>query len=580
LDELPHLEGAAAAELMKTQHSLRLSGLGSLDENSAHHLSEIKGDLYLDGLREIPPVIAEILSKKAGFLSLSGFHELTPEMAGIFARHKGTLALNGVRMLSEAAVERLAAHEGQLQFLALEQVEGLVGIQLERVPSLLLGQSWSGDVTAEAARVFANLDNTHLDLECPRQPSDDALRLLARFEGSIRFGSAVKASDHALSILAQGPAEVSFKTVPHWRHLEEIHARILTAVRWQYVLNLDSVHSLSDAAAARLLKVERRYEGTFRIAGWLQRRRILGENQAKFLLKITSEHRCCDFTLSHLAVLNQPIAAILASSGRNLHFPAVRALDPETAKSLAASDASLSLNGLLTVSPATAEALAAHRGVLSLDGLTSLNVEVAARLARHAGLLSLRGISTLSPEAADALQIHQGPITWSPLDVSHPSVARCMVACRKGPMRLDFLEGLSAETAAVLAEARCELSLNGLTALSDSCALALSQHRGPLRLKGLTGLTPESAAALGRHRGPLYLSGIRMLSPECASGLSRHTGALYLSGLQHIHYESALSLSRFSGPLHMRNLADLSPECRRVLLAKPGYQPKLPEAAT
>ena len=580
LDELPHLEGAAAAELKTTQHALHLCGLHSLDENTARHLSEMEGELYLDGLCEIPPDIAEILSQKAGFLSLSGLQELTPEMAAIFTRHKGTLALNGVRIVSEAAVELMATHEGQIQLKALNRIEDLHGIQLERIPSLLLGTSWDGDVSADAARVLANIDNTRLELNCSRQPSDDALRLLAGFNGSIRFGPAMKATNRVVSILAQGPAEVSFETVPFWNHLEEIHARILTAGRWQYVVNLGSVQSLSDAAAARLLKMERQYEKTHWLSHWLRSLRILGENQAKFLVKITADHRCCDFTLSHLAVLNQPIAAIFASSGRDLNFPAVHTLDPETAKSLGSSDSSLSLNGLLEVSPETAEALAAHRGVLSLDGLTDLSVEVAARFARHVGLLSLTGIRTLSPGAAEALQTHQGPIRWNQLDVSHPSVARCMVACRKGPMHLDFLEALTTETAGVLAGARCELSLNGLTELSDSCALALSQHRGPLRLKGLTGLTAESAAALGRHRGPLYLSGIRMLSPECASGLSRHTGALYLTGLQHIENESAAALSAFSGPLYMRNLANLSPECRRVLLAKPGYQPRLSKAAT
>ncbi|MCX8510637.1 MAG: hypothetical protein ORN83_02670, partial [Chthoniobacteraceae bacterium] len=384
--KITHLEEAAAAELKKTRHALSLSGLRSLDENTARHFSEMEAELYLDGLREIPPGIAEILSKKSGFLSLSGLHELTPELASIFAKHKGTLALNRVRILPEAAVELMVAHEGQIQLTALSRVEDLHGIQLERIPSLLLGTSWSGDVSAEAARVLAKLDNTNLDLNCSSQPSDEALRLLAGFNGSIRFGPAVKATNHVVLIFAQGPAEVSFETVPFWKHLEEIHARILTAGRWQYRVRLDSVHSLSDAAAARLLKVGRQYEKTYWLSRWLQSLRILGENQAKFLLRITSDRRSYDFTFPHLTGLSQPIAEVLASSGRDLSFRAVQTLDPETAESLASSTASLSLNGLLEVSPETAAALAEHRGVLNLDGLTSLTVEVAARLARHEGL--------------------------------------------------------------------------------------------------------------------------------------------------------------------------------------------------
>lgn len=572
LDKLPHLDEATAAELKKTLHALDLSGLCSLDKDPARHLSEMEAALYLDGLREIPPSIAEILSQKAGFLSLGGLQELTPEMAAIFMRHKGTLALNGVRIISNAAVKLMATHEGQIQLRALTRIEDLNGIQLERIPSLLLGTSWSGDVSKDAAVVFAKLDNTHLDLKCSVQPSDDVLRLLASFNGSIRFGPAVVATNSVVSILAQGPAEVSFETVPSWKHLEEIHARILTSGHWQYRVRLDSVHSLSDAAAARLLKQERQYERTYWLSHWLQSLHILGENQAKFLLRITSD-RSRELTFLHLSELSQPIAAILAASNHGLSFPAVQTLGPETAELLASSTGSLSLTGLFGVSPETAAALAKHRGILNLDGLTNLTVEAASGLASHTGTLSLRGINTLSPEAAGELQAHQGPISWHRLDVTHPSVARCLVACRQGPMRLDLIKTLTSETAAVLAGERCELSLNGLTELSDSCALALSEHRGPLRLNGLKGLSAESAAALGRHRGPLYLSGIRTLSAECAVGLSRHTGALYLTGLLHIEYESAAALSSFTGPLYMRDLAEISSECRRVLQAKPNYPP-------
>jgi hypothetical protein len=572
------LNESAAEALGSHGHVLRLDGIKSLTKGTARFLSQKVGALYLDGLRDLPLSIATILSAKVDFLSLGGLEELSLELAETLARHRGTLALNGVRRLPEASAALLSQHDGQLQLKGLTDIDDALGVQLERIPSLLLKQDWDGVDSTCLARVLAKLDNTYLRLDLVSPPLSEVIKILSQFGGHLRFGSSTRVTKRMVAMFAKGSAEVSFEKLPRWRHLEEIHARALLNSQGTYIIDLNGVESISDAAAAFLLGGRHQFENYHLLRSLLANRLEIGESQARLLMVIFRYEPFKRLTLLRVKSLSQRLAAILASSGRDLEFPSVQTLDPETAESLASSSGSLSLTGLLDVSPETAAALAKHRGILNLDGLKSLTVEAASGLAGHAGALSLTGINTLSPEAAGVLQAHLGPITWHRLDVTHPEVARCMVACRRGPMNLDFLEALSEETAAVLAKARCELSLNGLTELSDSCALALSHHRGPLRLKGLKGLTPASSAALGRHRGPLYLSGIQTLSPDCAAGLSRHTGALYLPGLQHINYESAAALSNFSGPLYIRNLTGLSPECRRVLQAKPGHPPKLPKS--
>ena len=440
------LEDSAAKAFLSHQGALQLNGLLSIDEETARALSQKDGTLHLDGLRKLPLNIAIILSAKVGFLSLGGLEELSSDMAEALARHKGTLALNGVRHLSEGSAALLLKHEGQLQFKGLTDIDDALGVQLERIPSLLLKQDWDGLGSTCLARVLVNLDNTYLRLDLVAPPPNELIEILSQFGGHLRLGSSTKVTKRIVSIFSKGSAKVSFENLPRWRHLEETHARVLLNSQGTYLIDLDGVESVSDAAAAFLLSGRHQFENCHLLRSCLANRLEMGESQVRFLLETSRSELVRHITFHRLRSLSQPLAVILASSRRDLGFPSVQTIDTETAKALSQSTGSLSLNGLLDILPETAEALASHRGTLKLDGLTVLNTEIAAGLARHVGLLSLKGISTLSPEAAEALQIHQGPIEWHRLDVTHPSVAQCMVACRKGPLHLDFLDALTTET--------------------------------------------------------------------------------------------------------------------------------------
>ena len=190
--------------------------------------------------------------------------------------------------------------------------------------------------------------------------------------------------------------------------------------------------------------------------------------------------------------LEQPSAAelsLLATySGEYLFLPALRSLDPASARALACSRVSgIFLDGLERLEPWTFELLAVGRRRLSFAALEQIDVVLAERMAEFGGALSLDGVAELSEDVAAALS------TWS---------------------------GYGEQ---------CNLSLNGLRTLTPAAAESLAAIPGwGLSLDGLEELPLPIAERLARWRGArLTLDGLRAVDAELARVL-RTAGAKWI----------------------------------------------------
>lgn len=174
--------------------------------------------------------------------------------------------------------------------------------------------------------------------------------------------------------------------------------------------------------------------------------------------------------------------------------------------------------------------------------------------------------------------------------------AAALLAQYKGPLRLDGLTKLSVAAARIFSAHPWSVHLGGLTRLADEGAAAFATARFAIHLKGLTRfpgkpghlalaehwarerdrltelhrirtLDTAVAKALANLRGDIDLRGLTQLSDEAAEALSRHQGELDLSGLSALSEPAAAALARHMGGVHLRGLAELPDSPGHVALA-------------
>jgi len=128
-----------------------------------------------------------------------------------------------------------------------------------------------------------------------------------------------------------------------------------------------------------------------------------------------------------------------------------------------------------------------------------------------------------------------------------------------GRLRLNDLECICGDTAAVLSHHDGPLYLDGLITIDPDIAEALAKHEGLLTLNGLTSLSEETAACLKEHAGPLHLNGLSHLEEGVASRLSEHLGGeISLEGLETLAPNTAEILARYPGHVYLRGLKRMS----------------------
>jgi hypothetical protein len=185
--------------------------------------------------------------------------------------------------------------------------------------------------------------------------------------------------------------------------------------------------------------------------------------------------------------------------------------------------------------------------------------------------LPLNSLRNLVPDVAQALAGYsRGPLILNGLAALDAETAKAL-AQQKGFLLLEGLATLSADAAKSLAQHKAPLLLGGVTALSDEAAESLAQHNGPLSLNGLTTLSDEAAESLAQHNGPLSLNGLTTLSDEAAKSLAQHKHGLSLDGLTTLSYEVAKALAQHKGQsLSLAGLTTLSTEAARALAQHQG----------
>jgi hypothetical protein len=185
--------------------------------------------------------------------------------------------------------------------------------------------------------------------------------------------------------------------------------------------------------------------------------------------------------------------------------------------------------------------------------------------------LPLNSLRNLVPDVAQALAGYsRGPLILNGLAALDAETAKAL-AQQKGFLLLEGLATLSADAAKSLAQHKAPLLLGGVTALSDEAAEALAQHNGPLSLNGLTALSADAAKSLAQHKAPLLLNGLTTLSDEAAKSLAQHKHGLSLDGLTTLSYEVAKALAQHKGQsLSLAGLTTLSTEAARALAQHQG----------
>ena len=152
-----------------------------------------------------------------------------------------------------------------------------------------------------------------------------------------------------------------------------------------------------------------------------------------------------------------------------------------------------------------------------------------------------------------------------------PDVAQALAGYSRGPLILNGLAALDAETAKALAQQKGFLLLEGLATLSADAAKSLAQHKAPLLLNGLTTLSDEAAKSLAQHKHGLSLDGLTTLSTEAARALAQHQGdRLSLSGLNTLSHEAANAIALHKGILSLHGLTSLTSAELATKLARQG----------
>jgi hypothetical protein len=211
------------------------------------------------------------------------------------------------------------------------------------------------------------------------------------------------------------------------------------------------------------------------------------------------------------------------------------------------------------------------RDSLPLNSLRNLVPDVAQALAGYSrGPLILNGLAALDAETAKALAQQKGFLLLEGLATLSADAAKSL-AQHKAPLLLGGVTALSDEAAEALAQHNGPLSLNGLTALSADAAKSLAQHKAPLLLNGLTTLSDEAAKSLAQHKHGLSLDGLTTLSTEAARALAQHQGdRLSLSGLNTLSHEAANAIALHKGILSLHGLTSLTSAELATKLARQG----------
>jgi hypothetical protein len=231
----------------------------------------------------------------------------------------------------------------------------------------------------------------------------------------------------------------------------------------------------------------------------------------------------------------------------SLDLSGIEVLDSEIATLFAGHKGILYLNGLKTISPLAAEALSRHEGHLILDSLTDLPRTVASHLGTYQGfLISLNSLAYLPPKTASSLVPFDPRIMKLGRDLIEVPEWRRSVFL--GHLRLNGLQNLCAETAAVLNRNWGSIQLNGLKNLNTKAVESLILGEKDITLNGLEEINRDALLSLQSSNGGLELNGLSELTENQAEIISEfRCKYLSLNGVKRISEAVARSLARFNG---------------------------------
>jgi hypothetical protein len=110
-----------AKDLVKASRGLDLSGLKTIDDETAEVLSHHELPLNLNSLVKLTDGQAAALAKIKGHLFLDGLTTVSDKQAEALSQHKGGyLLLNGLTALSDTAADALSHHKGGLELDGLK----------------------------------------------------------------------------------------------------------------------------------------------------------------------------------------------------------------------------------------------------------------------------------------------------------------------------------------------------------------------------------------------------------------------------------------------------------------------------
>lgn len=279
----------------------------------------------------------------------------------------------------------------------------------------------------------------------------------------------------------------------------------------------------------------------------------------------------------NLSALSVDAADALQRHAKWLCFPRLRNVSPALAERLSHSSEFLDLSGLESLEPGVAQALSLPR-----EGLHTLN---------------LNGLKTISASDAESLGQHKGTLTLNGLELVTPPVAQRLTKNKGGPLFLNGLAGLDADTAVALAATNRWIHL-GLPEMSAETAAAIASGatlRG-ITFSGLQRVTPEVAerlvdnkylvvdlptlratdippqlsAVFARAKCKLKLSGVRDLTPQLARDIGFYTSHVELTHLETLSLEQARLLSANSGVLQFPLIKSLKEDVARELSKQKG----------
>ena len=164
LDGLKTLDVETARSLALCKNRLELEGLKELNSENAKALSGYRGgQLWLSGLQSLDAESAAFFASFEGALVLDGLTQVSAEVAESLARSKGFLKLNGLENIDPEVAKKLAVHEGSISLRALREIDFAAALEFANSNHTvyLLGIQGIDDRTAVALAQF-NGENLYL----------------------------------------------------------------------------------------------------------------------------------------------------------------------------------------------------------------------------------------------------------------------------------------------------------------------------------------------------------------------------------------------------------------------------------